>query len=113
MADEALSSVWSHLTGLRPVRGEGVYLFDEQGNAHLDFTSGIGVTDTGHAHPKVVEALRRQAGELLFGQINVVVTPAAERLARALAAVLPAELGSLASSHSGAGAVEAAVKLAR
>lgn len=110
---EALSPVWSHLTQLRPVRGAGVELFDEDGNAYLDFTSGIGVTNTGHAHPAVVEAIRRQAGELLFGQINVVITPAAERLARALQGLLPEKLGSLFFSNSGAEAIEAAVKLAR
>lgn len=110
---EALSPVWSHLTQLRPVRGAGVELFDEDGNAYLDFTSGIGVTNTGHAHPAVVEAIRRQAGELLFGQINVVITPAVERLAQALQGLLPETLGSLFFSNSGAEAIEAAVKLAR
>lgn len=110
---EALSPVWSHLTQLRPVRGAGVELFDEDGNSYLDFTSGIGVTNTGHAHPAVVEAIRRQAGELLFGQINVVITPAAERLARVLQGLLPEKLGSLFFSNSGAEAIEAAVKLAR
>jgi len=113
MVYEALSPVWSHLTELKPVRGEGVRLFDAAGRAWLDFTSGIGVTNTGHAHPKVVAAIREQAGELLFGQVNIVVTPAAEALARALTGVLPPELGSLFFSNSGAEAVEAAVKLAR
>ncbi len=113
MVHEALSPVWPHLTDLRPVRGEGVRLFDAAGQAWLDFTSGIGVTNTGHAHPRVVEAVRRQAGELLFGQMNIVVTPAAERLASALAGILPPQLGSLFFSNSGAEAVEAAVKLAR
>lgn len=113
MSNEPLSPVWSRLTQLRPVRGEGAYLYDEAGQAYLDFTSGIGVTNTGHAHPEVVEAIRKQAGELLFGQINIVKTPAVERLATALQQVLPSNLDSLYFSNSGAEAVEAAVKLAR
>lgn len=113
MSNEPLSPVWSRLTQLRPVRGEGAYLYDEAGHAYLDFTSGIGVTNTGHAHPEVVEAIREQAGELLFGQINIVKTPAVERLASALQQVLPSSLDSLYFSNSGAEAVEAAVKLAR
>lgn len=110
---ELLSPVWSHLTTLHPVRGEGVYLFDAHGRRYLDFTSGIGVTNTGHCHPAVVEAIRAQAGELLFGQINTVVTPAVERLAAALREVLPRRLDSYFFSNSGAEAVEAGVKLAR
>ncbi len=113
MTHALLSPVWSHLTDLHPVRGEGVYLFDAEGHRYLDFTSGIGVTNTGHCHPVVVEAVREQAGALLFGQINIVVTPQVEALAEALRALLPARLDSLFFSNSGAEAVEAAVKLAR
>ena len=112
-AQDHLASVWSHLTQLRPVRGAGSYLYDAAGTAYLDFTSGIGVTNTGHAHPRVVEALKRQAEELLFAQVNIVVSPALERLAEALATVVHPELGSFFFSNSGAEAVEAAVKLAR
>lgn len=108
-----LAPVWSRLTQLRPVRGEGAYLFDEAGTAYLDFTSGIGVANTGHAHPRVVEAIQQQAAELLFAQVNIVLSPALERLADALATVVHPELGSFFFSNSGAEAVEAAVKLAR
>ncbi|HRP47541.1 MAG TPA: aspartate aminotransferase family protein [Trueperaceae bacterium] len=110
---DRLAPVWSHLTQLRPVRGAGSYLYDAAGTAYLDFTSGIGVTNTGHAHPRVVEAIKRQAEELLFAQVNIVVSPALERLAEALATVVHPELGSFFFSNSGAEAVEAAVKLAR
>ena len=51
-----LSPVWSHLSTFEPVRGEGIYLFDVAGNRLTDFTSGIGVTNAGHAHPKVVKS---------------------------------------------------------
>ena len=39
-------------------RGEGCYIWDREGNRWLDFTAGIGVTNTGHCHPKVVAAIR-------------------------------------------------------
>ncbi len=113
MTSALLSPVWSHLTDVHPVSGEGVYLVDEQGRRYLDFTSGIGVTNTGHCHPVVVEAIRRQAERLLFAQINIVVAPVVEALAAALREVLPAQLDSVFFSNSGAEAIEAAVKLAR
>ena len=71
-----LSPVWTHLTELQPIRGEGIYLFDETGNRFMDFTSGIGVTNTGHCHPRVVEAIKEQASSLIFGQMNIVITQA-------------------------------------
>lgn len=112
-AQDHLAPVWSHLTDVRPVRGQGAYLYDAEGAAYLDFTSGIGVTNTGHSHPRVVEAIKRQAEELLFAQVNIVRGPALERLAEALATVMHPALGSFFFSNSGAEAVEAAVKLAR
>ncbi len=108
-----LSPVWTHLTEIQPVRGEGVYLFDADGNRYLDFTCGIGVTNTGHCHPRVVKAVREQAGRLLFGQMNIVIPPATVALAEALNAVTPPEIDTFFFSNSGAEAVEASVKLAR
>jgi 4-aminobutyrate aminotransferase len=108
-----LSPVWPHLTHLRIVRGEGVYLFDEADNRYLDFTSGIGVTNTGHCHPRVVAAVQAQAAKLLHGQINVVVPPITLELAEKLTAVAPPSIDCFFFSNSGAEATEAAVKLAR
>ena len=48
-------------------------MVDIQGNKYLDFTCGIGVTNTGHCHPRVVEAIRKQAGMLIHGQANIVI----------------------------------------
>src|SRR5436853_7928908 len=48
-----------------PLRGEGLAVEDIDGNVFLDFSAGIAVNSTGHAHPEVVEAIRRQAGLLL------------------------------------------------
>jgi len=108
-----LSPVWTHLTHIQVARGEGIYLYDEAGNRYIDFTSGIGVTNTGHCHPKVVQAVQEQAEKLLFGQMNIVISPPAIALAEALNQVTPRSIDSFFFSNSGAEAVEASVKLAR
>ena len=110
---DLLSPVWTHLTHVQPVRGEGVYLYDADGVRYMDFTSGIGVTNTGHAHPRVVQAIQEQASALIFGQMNIVITPAALRLAQKLDEVTPPSIEQFFFSNSGAEAVEASVKLAR
>ena len=108
-----LSPVWSHLTTFEPVRGEGVYLYDAAGERLTDFTSGIGVTNVGHAHPKVVKAIQTQAEVLIFAQINCVVPPAAVKLSELLNRITPEAIDTFFFSNSGAEAVEGAVKLAR
>jgi 4-aminobutyrate aminotransferase len=113
MSFEHLAPVWTHLSDLRPVRGEGVHLFDADGVRWTDFTSGIGVVNTGHAHPTVVAALRDQATELLFAQVGVAPSPLVARLAERLVGLLPAGLDRVFFTNSGAEATEAAVKLVR
>ncbi len=110
---DRLAPVWTHTTHVQPVRGEGVYLYDADGARYLDFTSGIGVTNTGHAHPRIVQAIQEQASALIFGQMNIVIPPAALRLAEKLDEVTPPSIEQFFFSNSGAEAVEAAVKLAR
>ena len=56
-----LSPVWGHLTTMQPVKGEGIYLWDADGTKYTDFTSGIGVTNLGHTHPKITKAIQEQA----------------------------------------------------
>jgi 4-aminobutyrate aminotransferase len=108
-----LAPVWTHLTEIQPVRGEGIYLYDADGNPYIDFTSGIGVVNTGHCHPRVVQAVQEQAASLLHGQINVVIPPSTVKLSEALNAVTPDEIDCFFFSNSGAEATEGAVKLAR
>lgn len=108
-----LSPVWSHLTTIQPVRGEGIYLYDADDNRYLDFTSGIGVTNTGHSHPRIVEAIRQQAEDLIFAQMNVVVSPKFIELSEKLNDITPNNIDSFFFSNSGAEATEGAVKLAR
>ncbi len=66
-----LSPVWSRITDIRVERGEGAYVTDVNGVRYLDFTCGIGVTNTGHCHPRVVEAAREQTGKIIHAQVNI------------------------------------------
>ena len=109
-----VSPVWTHLLDRVLVRGEGAYVWDQEGRRYLDFTSGIGVVNTGHCHPRVVEAVREQAGRALHLQANIgFVHEPMLRLIAALREIIPSELDTFFFSNSGAEAVEAAVKLAR
>jgi 4-aminobutyrate aminotransferase len=110
---QQLSPVWTHLSEIIVERAAGCYLYDAEGNAYLDFTSGIGVTNTGHCHPRVVQAIQEQAAKLLHGQANLVYSPSLIRLVEELKQVVPQHLDGFFFSNSGAEAVEGAVKLAR
>ena len=68
-----LSPVWTHLIEIQPDRAEGIYIYDSSGGRYTDFTSGIGVTNTSHCHPCVVEAIQEQSRSLIFGQMNIVI----------------------------------------
>lgn len=111
--DTLLSPVWSHMTHIQPERAEGIYLYDADGTRYTDFTSGIGVTNTGHCHPRVVAAIQEQAARLIHGQINIVIPPSTIKLAEMLNTITPPSIDSFFFSNSGAEAVEGAVKLAR
>lgn len=113
MTHDVLASVWTHLSHAVIERGEGIYVYDQAGNQYIDFTSGIGVTNTGHCHPRVVAAIQKQATQLLFGQINCVIPEPTLALAKKLRSVLPENLNSIFFSNSGAEAVEGAIKLAK
>ena len=108
-----LSPVWSHYTDVLAERAKGVYIYAANGRRYLDFTSGIGVTNTGHCHPKVVAAAQEQVGKLIHGQVNIVYHQPMLDLARELLTVAPKGLESFFFSNSGAEAVEGAIKLAR
>ena len=113
MSKENLAPVWSRAFDIDLDHAEGIYIHDTQGNRYMDFTSGIGVTNTGHAHPRVVKAIQDQAANMIHGQIGVVTGKAVVELTEQLKAVLPPALDTYFFSNSGAEAVEAAVKLAK
>jgi 4-aminobutyrate aminotransferase len=106
-------AVWSRITDLVVDRGEGSWLITVDGERYLDYSSGIGVTNTGHAHPRVVAAVQAQAARLLHGQQNIVYHEPGLRLHERLRHLLPGGPWQAFLSNSGAEAVEAAVKLAR
>jgi predicted acetylornithine/succinylornithine family transaminase len=92
------------------VRGEGTKLWDADGNEYLDFLSGISVTQLGHCHPAVVEAVTRQAQTLMHAG-NLFYTEPHLRLAERLSKL--ALGGKVFFCNSGAEANECAIKLAR
>jgi acetylornithine/N-succinyldiaminopimelate aminotransferase len=92
------------------VRGEGTRLWDEQGSEYLDFLCGISVTNLGHCHPDVVDAVHEQVGRLMHVG-NLYYTEPAMRLSQRLAASSLG--GKVFLCNSGAEANEAAIKLAR
>jgi len=108
-----VSKIWPHLLEAIIVRGEGTYIWDQAGRRYLDFTSGIGVANTGHCHPRVVTAIRKQAGRLLHLQANTAYHESMLLLIGALREIVPSELDAFFFTNSGAEAVEAALKLAR
>ncbi len=92
------------------VRGEGVRLWDDDGNEYLDFLCGVGVTSLGHCHPRVVAAIREQLVRLMHTS-NLYYTAPAMRLAERLS---QSSLGGkVFFCNSGSEANEAAIKLAR
>lgn len=108
-----LSPVWTHYTNIIASRGEGCYIYDQNNQAYLDFTCGIGVTNTGHCHPAVVAAIQKQAGLLLHGQVNLILHEPLLELVEALQTIVNPTLDGFFFSNSGAEAVEGAIKLAR
>jgi 4-aminobutyrate aminotransferase len=99
---------------LVPARASGCVVEDVDGNLLLDFNAGIAVTSTGHAHPEVVEAIRRQAGELLHFCGSDFYLPAYVEVCERLAELFPGRAPArVFLTNSGTEAVEAAIKLAR
>ncbi len=108
-----ISPLLQRSSEVRAVRGDGVYLFDADDRRYLDFTAGIGVTSTGHCHPRVVEAIQRQAAQLIHGQYTTVLHPRLGELTTRLGALTPAGLDCFFYASAGTEAIEAALRLAR
>jgi acetylornithine/N-succinyldiaminopimelate aminotransferase len=102
-------------TQISIARGEGVWVWDEEGRRYLDLTAGWGVTSIGHAHPVIVRALAEQGARILQNpdDSGLTYSPARASLLGLLAGILPAGLTRVFFTNSGAEANDAAVKLAR
>lgn len=100
--------------GLEIIKAEGHYLYGRDGRAWLDLIGGISVCNTGHRHPRVVQAIKEQADRylhvLVYGEL--VQSPQVE-YASLLASHLPTSLDSVYFTNSGAEATEGAMKLAK
>lgn len=93
--------------------GEGIYVWDRDGRRYMDFTSGIAVVNTGHCHPRVVAAIRQQAGKIIHAQQNILLHEPMLDAAAELTATLPSSLNQVFWANSGAEAIEGALKLAK
>ena len=108
-----MTPAWSRIFNFVADRAEGSYIYTEDGRKFLDFTCGIGVTNTGHCHPKVVEAIQAQAANFIHAQANIVIHKPMLQLIEELRQILPPSLDSYFFANSGAEAVENAIKIAR
>lgn len=110
---ELLPRVLGRYSPLVVDRGEGLYVWDTDGQRYSDFTSGIGVVNTGHCHPRVVKAIQDQAAKIIHAQANIFAHEPMMRAAAELTATLPDSLNQVFFTNSGAEAIEGALKLAK
>ncbi len=123
IAAAAQRHLWMHFTrhsvyeqgGHVPVivRGEGPYIWDDQGKRYLDGLSGLFVVQVGHGRTELAEAAARQASELAFFPIWSYAHPRAVELAERLASLAPGDLNRVFFSSGGGESVETAWKLAK
>ena len=108
-----LSPVLKQATPVVVDHALGSWIHGTDGRDYLDFTTGIGVTSTGHCHPDVVAAAREQCGKIIHAQYTTVMHQPLLELTTKLGEHLPEGLDSVFYANSGSEAVEAAVRLAR
>lgn len=95
-------------------RGEGIYVYDEEGKKYIDLTSGWGVTSIGHANPVITEALLNQSKKIIQNpNSGATYSPSRSKLISLMQEILPDNLTRVFFSNSGAEANDAAIKLAR
>lgn len=109
---KVMPPVVKRATTMGVTKGEGCYLWSEDGRKILDFASGVAVCNLGHNHPKVVEAAEKQMKELIHGGHNVVYYESYVRLAERLVELTGGDT-MVYFSNSGAEANEGAIKLAK
>lgn len=103
-----------HPLGLEVSHAKGSYIYDQDGNAHLDFVAGVSACGLGHSHPRVVEAIKNQVDKYMHVMVygEYIQSPAVE-FSKLLATHLPTNLETTYLVNSGTEAMEGAVKLAR
>jgi adenosylmethionine-8-amino-7-oxononanoate aminotransferase len=122
LQEKAKRHLWLHFTRMSSyadqdvpviVRGEGQYVFDQNGKRYLDGLAGLFVSQIGHGRTEVAEAGARQASELAYFPLWSYAHPQAIELAERLAAMAPGDLNRVFFTGSGSEAVESAWKLAK
>jgi 4-aminobutyrate aminotransferase len=93
-------------------RAQGSYIYDMNGEAYLDYATGIAVNNVGHCHPKVVEAVQKQVAQLMHTSVTTHHKGYID-VAKKIAQLAPGRLDSVFLANSGAEAVEGAIKMAR
>lgn len=109
----SLSPALKQATPVVVDHAQGSWIRGTDGNDYLDFTTGIGVTSTGHCHPRVVAAAQEQCTKIIHAQYTTVMHQPLLELTEKLGGVLPLGLDSVFYANSGSEAVEAAIRLAR
>ena len=113
MPDLLAPSMAKDHPNLPVVKAEGCYYYGLDGKEYLDFTSGIATANTGHRHPKVVQAIKDAADHLMHGPSGVIMYESILQLSKELADVLPGDLDCFFFANSGTEAIEGAIKLAK
>jgi 4-aminobutyrate aminotransferase len=108
-----VSEVWAKTTDLRVVSGHGCRVVDVDGVEYLDFTAGIAAASTGHAHPRVVQAISDQAARFVHAQQNVYTHDLLEPLADRLDEITPPQIDTFFFANTSDEAIEVAVKVAK
>ncbi|MEO9513802.1 MAG: aspartate aminotransferase family protein [Flavobacteriaceae bacterium] len=103
-----------HPLGLEVSHAKGSYIYDNEGNAHLDFVAGVSACSLGHCHPRVINAVKTQVEKYMHVMVygEYVQQPAVE-FTKLLASHLPKNLETTYLVNSGTEAIEGAIKLAR
>jgi 4-aminobutyrate aminotransferase len=107
------SSVLSRTTDVFIERGSGSYMYTPEGRKYLDFVMGIASVNTGHSHPKVIEAAKAQIDKIVHPSATAVRYGPNIELVSKLAEITPGKLDVTFLTNTGAEAVEAALKLAK
>ncbi len=112
--DRGLAQTTDFPFALEVERAKGIYIYTTDGRRYMDLISGVGVSNIGHGHPWVLEAINQQAAKHLHVMVyGEYVQSAQNKLAAALTALLPEDLNCCYFVNSGAEANEAALKLAK
>lgn len=93
--------------------GEGIYLYDKEGNKYIDACSGAAVTNLGHAHPRIIAAMVEQAQKVAFSHLSRWTSTPIQELADLIARLAPGSLNKLYLVSGGSEATESALKMAR